>query len=337
MMPLTYSKEEQIADVQMERPHVIVLGAGASRATCPAGDRYGQHLPLMADFSSSLALDGVLCSWGVDPTQNFEDLYSYLNEAGEATKLAQLEQRVEAYFENLSLPDIPTIYDYLVLSLRKTDLIATFNWDPLLLQAYRRTPNWFSKPSIAFLHGNVGVGYCDADEVTGIAGNRCSCCGAKLRRTPLLYPVRHKDYSADPAIAAHWALFRSCLEDAFMLTVFGYSGPKTDAEAIAAMSGAWGSVDQRAMEQTAFITLQTDEEISAAWDRFIHTHHYETQRDFFDSWLARHPRRTGETYLSQYFDVRFVEANPAPRGVTLGELWRWHEQFRKAEDDARGM
>ncbi|MBX4389541.1 hypothetical protein K4H03_26045, partial [Mycobacterium tuberculosis] len=89
-------------------------------------------------------------------------------------------------------------------------------------------------------------------------------------------------------------------EYAFMFTIFGYSGPNTDQEAIALMSGAWGGAINRAMEQAAFITFQSEDEIRAAWSDFIHTHHWEMERDFFASWIARHPRRTGEAYLAQY-------------------------------------
>lgn len=33
------------------------------------------------------------------------------------------------------MTESPTIYDYLLLSLRKKDVVATINWDPLLVQA----------------------------------------------------------------------------------------------------------------------------------------------------------------------------------------------------------
>src|SRR4051794_26896985 len=75
--------------------------------------------------------------------------------------------------------------------------------------------------------------------------------------------------------------------------------PKTDAEAIDAMSSAWGKPAERALEETDFITLQSQEEVRDAWKRFIHSHHYEVTDDFFDSWIAQHPRRTGEAYLAQ--------------------------------------
>jgi hypothetical protein len=223
------------------------------------------------------------------------------------------------------------VYDYLVLSLRSTDLIATFNWDPLLLQAYRRQPPRFSRPKIAFLHGNVLAGYCAADETMGLAGVPCGNCGEPLARTPVLYPVRHKNYAEDLAIAVQWDLLQHEMRQAFMFTIFGYSGPKTDQEAIDAMSAAWGSPSDRMLEQTDFITLQPREEVRQAWKRFIHTHHYDVTDNYGDSWLANHPRRSGEAYLAQFIDARFVEENPAPATISMDELWAWFDQLLPAE------
>jgi len=39
---------EEVADASVGTPHVVLLGAGASRAACPAGDGDGRRLPLMA-------------------------------------------------------------------------------------------------------------------------------------------------------------------------------------------------------------------------------------------------------------------------------------------------
>ncbi|MHA1748548.1 MAG: hypothetical protein ACTSXN_02865 [Promethearchaeota archaeon] len=46
------------------------------------------------------------------------------------------------------MTESPTIYDYLILSLRKKDVIATFNWDPLLVQAAWKNRN-FDLPNIS--------------------------------------------------------------------------------------------------------------------------------------------------------------------------------------------
>ena len=60
------SAEEEIKQVSMKRPHVVVLGAGASRATCPNGDWSGRILPLMTDFVEVVGLEALLQGWGID-------------------------------------------------------------------------------------------------------------------------------------------------------------------------------------------------------------------------------------------------------------------------------
>lgn len=61
---------------------------------------------------------------------NFELLFSKINGKPEYAKLQRiLEPEVRDYFKSLKLPDEPTIYDYLILSLTEKDAIITFNWD----------------------------------------------------------------------------------------------------------------------------------------------------------------------------------------------------------------
>jgi hypothetical protein len=327
------SVEEEVSQVTMKRPHVVVLGAGASRATCPNGDKTGRVLPLMADFVKVLGLQKLMDEYGINPDENFEAIFSDLFEKNAIGKIESIQNRIEQYFRSLELPDQPTIYDYLVLSLRKDDLIATFNWDPLLMQAYLRNgQSGLGLPKLAFLHGNVAVGYCLEHKVAGLAGKRCRGCGKIYANIPLLYPIKRKDYASDPFISNEWKRLKWGFENAFMITIFGYSGPKTDEEAISAMRGAWGDKNQRNMEQTDFITIQTDDEISENWEPFIHTHHYEIQSDFYDSWIANHPRRTGEAYINQYLETKFIHNNPIPRNLDFPGLWDWFRRFTKAEE-----
>jgi hypothetical protein len=94
------------------------------------------------------------------------------------------------------MPDEPTLYDYLMLSLRETDLIATFNWDPFLVRAFIRNRDVAAMPQLAFLHGNVEVGVWLKDSVKGFRGDICAKCGNPFEATTLLYPVRNKNYCA---------------------------------------------------------------------------------------------------------------------------------------------
>ena len=42
---------EEIADTSATRPHVLLLGAGASRAALPGGHRNGVAVPLLRDVA----------------------------------------------------------------------------------------------------------------------------------------------------------------------------------------------------------------------------------------------------------------------------------------------
>lgn len=330
------SVPQEVSEIKMQRPHVVILGAGASRQCCPGGDMKGRRLPLMSDFAEIVGLRTLLEQWGLNPATNLENLFSDLYERNEAEKIKELQAIIESYFSQIELPQKPTVYDHLILSLRDKDLIATFNWDPLLMQAYHRNSRvGFNMPQLAFLHGNVCVGCCAKDRTAGLTGKPCKKCGEPYKMVPLLYPIKRKDYAEHLFIANQWKLLRWGLENAFMITIFGYSGPKTDQEAISAMKSAWGDKYQRSMEQTSFITTQSEDEICHNWDAFIHSHHYDPPVvDFYDSRIANHPRRTGEAWVNQYLDVQFIDNNPLPRDVDFSELWRWFEKFKEPENRA---
>lgn len=326
------SIEKEIADTSFCKPHVVILGAGASRAAFPAGDKNGKRLPLMADYSDIVGISKLLDSWGIDSKKNFEDIFSSLFASSDIERIKQLQTATEKYFSALEIPDKPTIYDYLVLSLREKDVIATFNWDPLLVQAYSRSREaGLPLPRLLFLHGNVAIGYCRKHKLMGLKEIVCQECNEQFTPTELLYPIHKKDYKKDQFIEGQWAALQAALKKAFMITIFGYSGPKSDEEAISLMKGAWGNVTDRRMEQTCFITIENKEVVAENWNQFIHTHHYEIQADFFDSWIANHPRRTGEAYFNQYFKALFISNNPVPHTESLLGLYDWYSQFIDAE------
>lgn len=332
MADFVVTVEEEVATVFMERPHVVVLGAGASKACCPNGDRSGNLLPLMDDFVNIVGLKNMFSKFNIDPNQNFEDVYSKLWKAKQSKVIRAIEEQVESYFFQLKLPEKPTIYDHLILSLRRKDLIATFNWDPLLIQAYIRNQKaGLSLPKLAFLHGNVYIGYCWNDKIQGLNGYKCNKCQNYFTATPLLYPISQKKYSEDHFIANEWSKLKTGFANAFMITIFGYSAPTTDKEALDTLKKAWGNKYDREMEQTSFITIQSEDEIRKNWMPFIHTHHYEVDDNFYDSWIANHPRRTGEAYWHQYLDAKFITKNPIPKDADFSSLWRWFEKFRELE------
>ena len=105
-----------------ESPHVVIVGAGASRAAFPNGDANGSRLPLMVDLVDCLGLGQAFQAAGFQKTVDFEALYDELATTGMHRSLREeIEAKVWSYFDRLQLPDAPTLYDYLLLSMRPKD------------------------------------------------------------------------------------------------------------------------------------------------------------------------------------------------------------------------
>lgn len=312
-----------IENPKENRRHVVILGAGASFAAMPNGDKNGKRLPVMNNLIHIVGLEELVsqATFESDST-NFEDVYSELCEKGEHPELLrEIENRVHSYFNSLELPDNPTVYDYLVLSLRRKDVIATFNWDPLLVQAWERCYKITSNlPDLLFLHGNVRIAVCEKDKRIGRTGDLCGYCGEPMIPTRLLYPIKQKNYDRDPFITEQWSILRQAIELAYALTIFGYGAPKSDVSAVGLMKQAWGEIDDRSMEQIEIIDIREPDDLVDTWSQFIHTHHFDTHKSFFDSQLAKVPRRTVEAYYEMFFMAHFIDSHPFPQNATFEAL-----------------
>jgi hypothetical protein len=317
----------------MGRPHLVILGAGASKAAFPDGDRNGLPLPVMNDLIPKLGLDEKLEEHGIDyKDANFEAIYSKLHERLSHSELVKtINERVRKYFASLQLPDEPTLYDHLVLSLRPKDVIATFNWDPFLFDACERNCNRTELPYTIYLHGNVRVGYCLDDMVRGRVGRTCGECGHELTPSNLLYPVSEKNYSEASGISHEWESLRNRLESAYIMTIFGYSAPESDVEAVELMSDAWGSPAEREFEEVEVIDLKSRDELRETWDDFIHTHHFRVYSSFYDSLAAIYPRRSCEALWSALMQVTPAEELNIPREVGFTELYSRINPLLEAE------
>lgn len=322
--------------------HIVILGAGASIAsTLLDNEKNGKRLPSMNDLPKVIPMADLINKVPKHLySDNFETLYSNLYcDNPNNPILSVMNDRVYDYFASLSLPDKPTIYDYVVMALRFKDLIVTFNWDPFLYQAWCGNRNHGSRPMIRFLHGNVAVGYDEQDLKAGPAGAYRKLDMHYLKPTPLLYPTGEKNYEEDPFIKREWIRLREALHDdkTWRVTIFGYSAPVSDIAAIKLMNDAWGTPERRNKEQFELIDIRPEEEVRAAWDSFIHTHHYDYCSDFFQSSLARCPRRTNESYFLRCFpctpEEAFHEECPIPYGGfgTFEEMWSWYQELIDVE------
>src|SRR5690606_16133619 len=238
-----FTVEKQIKTVHKGLRHIVILGAGASIASVIDNpEKNKKILPSMENLVEVLGLGSLLESiMKKIKSKNFESVFSYLFETDpNSDVLKKIEKVIYNYFYQISLSDSPTIYYYLVLSLRKKDLIASFNWDPFLWQAYIRNMSFTTNlPTIAFLHGNVAVGISEDDKTFGPKHIINLNTDKPFEPIKLLYPITKKNYTSDPYIAAQWNLLSQGLEIPARVTVFGYSAPKSDVEAIKIMKKAY--------------------------------------------------------------------------------------------------
>lgn len=338
------NREEGINQVFNGGRHVVILGAGASIASNHrTPELNGKELPSMNNLIDIVGLRDIVEKVPESlRSDNFETLYANLfNNLPNSEIINEIESRVMDYFQNMALPDVPTIYDYLILSLRNKDLIATFNWDPFLFQAYSRNKEFTDNlPALSFLHGNVAIGYCREFDKAGPAGMYMSEKGGYFEPTRLLYPIDHKDYNSDEFIRVEWEKLQYWLSKdsgSVRTTIFGYSAPVSDIEAVSLLRNAWGTPEERDMEQFEIIDVVPEAELRERWDDFIHTHHYDVIDNYFESSLAKNPRRTSESFFCHFqpmsISEAFRESNPIPQDFdTLEALWNWHADLIEAEN-----
>ncbi|ANN94326.1 Uncharacterised protein [Legionella pneumophila] len=78
----------------------------------------------MNDLAKILSLKNLLTKNNINPSENFENIYSQITDDG---LKKEIESRIIDYFSKLSLPEHVTIYDQLLLSLREKDAISHSN------------------------------------------------------------------------------------------------------------------------------------------------------------------------------------------------------------------
>lgn len=282
-----------IRNKRLQDPHVVILGAGASIAACRT-DKNGKTVPALANIHKVLGLTEKLSSYGFskEELENFELLFSNINGKPEWIELQNyLENKVREYFKKLELPDEPTIYDYLVLSLTEKDAIVTFNWDPFLMQAYRRNLLVGNLPQLIFPHGNVGVGLCYNCKVKGYADCLCPKCFKELSDMKLLFPVHRKNYYDGEIIQNEWAEAKRVLSTAAGVTVFGYSAPETDLEAYGLLKDSYKMSNIATIAPFSIINLrETEVEQRSKWSDIYDKHMVTFHETFRESILWSAPR-----------------------------------------------
>lgn len=306
-------------------PHVVLLGAGASLAAFPNGDANGRKLPLMHNIVDVVGLRELLAAHGAHENhEDFEALYDSLATNNANPELLRtLEDLLHAYFAAMRLPNEVTLYDLLLLSLREKDIVATFNWDPFLAQAFRRNRSLLRLPKILFLHGNVEVGACREHRRSGFVEQRCSECGNLMEPSRLLFPVKHKDYTSDPFIHSEWAQLQFALEHAYLVTIFGYSAPVTDVEARSLLLKKWMENPTRELAEIDIVDIRPKAEVERSWGDFFVRQHYGIFPDVRRTTSFRHPRRSCEAFAMATLQQDPWAENDFPPVQRIEDLHAW--------------
>ena len=317
--------------MDIKRPHVFILGAGASVAAFPNGDRNGKRLPTMENFVEVLGMKNLLEKNKIDyQGKNFEDIFSNLDSQNADPNLKkEIENKIRCYFTSLEIPETPTIYDHLIVSLREKDVIATFNWDPFLWQAAYRIHHRITEkiPKLFFLHGNVAIKI-DKEKKKVVDRNTNSI----FPDSPLLYPIKNKDYQQNPFIESQWRQLQHYLKEAYMLTIFGYSAPKTDTAAIDLLKQGWGDKNKRVFEQTEIIDIKPEKILHSTWNDFKYASHYDIYDKFNNSRVASFPRRSCESLWKETMDVQFLDYNNGPTFNTFPQMKEWIQPLLDEEN-----
>lgn len=325
---------------RIQNPHVVILGAGASIAACPDGDENGLKVPSLQEVQDATGLgdlfdqiEAVEGSLG----EGFEAKYSRLVHLGRyPVEVDQINSAVRDYFARLQLPDHVTPYNQMILGLREKDSIFTFNWDPFLLQALRRCSGAAKVPTVHFLHGCVDVAFCAPCKVKSNAGLPCPRCGQPMEPSQLLFPVTDKDYDSDPVILDEWNALRRALDDAYFVTIFGYSAPVTDVAARKILIDTFSSNRFREMAEVEIIDIRDRADIEQSWSDFYFSHHYGIFDSFEHSQIYRHFRRSCDAFAMASLQCHPVPEN-APAGITeVAKLQEFARSlFREEEADTK--
>ncbi len=286
-------------------PHVVILGAGATIAALPQGDKNGKKQYSMNQLTQINNITNILEEHGIkaNEIENFELFFSSLySENPNSPLITKIEHELYAYYENMILPDEPTMYDYLVLSLTDKDLIATFNWDPFIDQAIARNSTVGRMPKIVHLHG---------------------CVNSQSRK--LLYPTMKKDYAKIPDIKDAWDIFDDYLKRAICITIFGYSAPLSDIEARKRIKEKIEINDSNEIIDTQIIDIKPHEELEKTWYNIVNQRFFSSVSRFEDSMLSLFVRNTCEQYVNATMQQNPQYSNPYPdkKFETLFELQKF--------------
>jgi len=194
-----------------------------------------------------------------------------------------------------------------------------------LIQAWNRNYKAVNGnvPHLLFLHGNVGVCICNKCRRQYFGQRFCTKCGGQTESIELLYPVKNKNYASSEYLKTQWNLLSQVINKSYLLTIFGYCAPKTDAEARKILLEAWSTNTARQFTETEIIDIADKRYVSSNWEEFFFSHHYQIHKDISCSWLFKNPRRSCDSFSGSTLFCRPWDLKPIPKYKNLKRLHTW--------------
>jgi len=140
-----------------------------------------------------------------------------------------------------------------------------------------------------------------------------------------------KDYRSYPLFAAEWDEFSKTIEHAYLLTIFGYAAPASDAAAREILLKAWSGNGTRELAQIEVIDILGQRALTARWKDFIVRDHVGAIRRFSQSYQYHYPRRSCEAFAFASLQQAPWATRPLPRTRVLSRLQEWVEPLINGE------
>ncbi len=166
----------------------------------------------------------------------------------------------------------------------------------------------------------------------GFIWQDCLKCGRPLTPMKLLFPVTDKDYTDDPFIAYQWERLEFYLQNAYWITIFGYSAPVTDVAARDLMLKVWRANPVRDFSQLEIVDIKTRSELKKTWSPFIVRENYSSYESAFQTYMFSYPRRSCDAFAGATLQGRPWKENKMPKFRQLSELQAWVSPLVREEN-----
>jgi hypothetical protein len=89
------------------------------------------------------------------------------------------------------------------------------------------------------------------------------------------------------------------------------------------MLDVWAENGARDLAQIDLIDVKRRKEVKRNWQEFIVRDNYAIGNNFFDTYLATHPRRSCDAFAMATLQQSPWKDNNFPKGISLNELQDW--------------